>query len=191
MKCVDGKYNTNANPVQVLTVVWNANENTVCFDVNGGTGSMTPMKGNTDSTITLNAGTFMRTGYMLIGWSDEPNGALLYDNGGAYKVTANPETTLYAVWKQTTNSLTVNSSNNAVISNVGGIAYYTFTPSSTGKYVIYSTSDTDTKVYLYNSSGTQLSSDDDSGDGQNFRLQYNLTAGTTYRFGVQYYNSSN
>lgn len=172
-----------------LYAVWKAKTYTISYNANGGSGAPSSQTKTHGKTLTLSSVVPTRNGYEFLGWSTSSTAtSATYSAGGSF--TTNANTTLYAVWKQTTNSLTVNSSNNAVISNGGGMAYYTFTPSSTGKYVIYSTSDTDTKVYLYNSSGTQLSSDDDGGDGQNFRLQYNLNAGTTYRFGVQYYNSS-
>ena len=90
----------------------------------------------------------------------------------------------------TAGTLSVNTSNTATVSTGGDIKYFTYTPSTSGTYVIYSTGSVDTKVYLYNSSGTELDNDDDSGDGNNFRLEYNLTAGTKYTFGVKYYDST-
>lgn len=183
----DGTNNVVTGVTVDVTV--SAKEYMVIYNANGGSGAPAMQMKKHGKALTLSSTIPTRSGYEFLGWSTSSTAtSATYSAGSSF--TRNEDTTLYAVWKQTTNSLTVNSSNNAVISNGGGMAYYTFTPSSTGKYVIYSTSDTDTRVYLYNSSGTQLSSDDDSGDGQNFRLRYNLTAGTTYRFGVQYYNSS-
>jgi len=89
-----------------------------------------------------------------------------------------------------TSSLSVNTSNSATISTAGKMKYYEYTPSTSGTYVIYSTGSADTKVHLYNVSGTELDSNDDGGDNSNFRLEYNLTAGTKYIFGVKYYSSS-
>lgn len=69
-------------------------------------------------------------------------------------------------------------------------AYYAFTPSVGGVYTIEATCDLDSKVYLYNAAGTQLTYDDDSGEGYSFKLSYNLTAGETYYYGVSLYDSS-
>lgn len=92
--------------------------------------------------------------------------------------------------KELPTSMSANSSNSAVISTGGEMKYYTFTPSTSGTYVIYSTGSDDTRVYLYDANGIELDSDDDDGEGYNFRLECNLTAGTTYTFGVRYYDSS-
>ena len=69
--------------------------------------------------------------------------------------------------------------------------YYRFTPSSSGYYKIYSSSSLDTYVGLYNSSGSYLSSDDDSGSGLNFSLEYYFYSGSTYYFGLSSTSSGN
>ena len=163
---------------------------TVTYNANGGSGAPSSQTKDYGAALTLSSTIPTRTGYTFLGWSTSSTAtSATYSAGGTYSSESN--VTLYAVWKANPVNLTVNSSNNATISTGGEIKYYTFTPSETGAYVIYSTGSVDTKVYLYNSSGTELANDDDGGDGTNFRLQYNLVEGTTYRFGVRYYNSSN
>ena len=172
-----------------VEVIVTAKKYAVSYEANGGTGAPTIQIKTHGKALTLSSVVPTRSGYEFFGWSTSSTAtSATYSAGGSF--TRNANTTLYAVWKQTTNSLTVNSSNNAAISYGGDIAYYTFTPRTGGKYVIYSTADADTRVYLYSSSGTQLASDDDSGEGNNFRLEYNLSEGTTYRFGIKYYSSS-
>lgn len=65
-----------------------------------------------------------------------------------------------------------------------GEVWYTFTPDEDGYYVIYSyNSEGDPKVYVYESDpeeSTDSFSDDDGGDGNNFRLKEKFTAGNTY-----------
>lgn len=73
--------------------------------------------------------------------------------------------------------------------------YYSFTPEEDGTYVFYSEGARDTKAYLYEytEGATALMSiadDDDSGDGNNFLIQYDVTAGTTYIFQALPYSSS-
>jgi len=72
----------------------------------------------------------------------------------------------------------------------GESAYFVFTPSTTGSYTFYSTSDTDTYGYLFDSTGTRLAYDDDDGAGYNFSITYNLTAGQKYVLQARFYSSS-
>ncbi len=187
-----GSYTANADAT--LYAVWKANTYTVKYNANGGSGTMSSSSHTYDVSKSLSSNAFTRSGYTFLGWSTSSSStSATYTNGQSVKnltSTNGGTVNLYAVWKNNSTGLTVNSSNNAVISTSGEKKYYTFTPSESGKYVIYSTGSSDTKAYLYNASGTELLSDDDGGTDRNFRLQYNLTAGTTYRFAVGYYNSS-
>ena len=49
----------------------------------------------------------------------------------------------------------------------------------------------DTYAYLYDTSGNQLESNDNGGDGQNFLIHYNLRKEKTYILGVKWYSASN
>ena len=62
-------------------------------------------------------------------------------------------------------------------------------PEETGPYVFYSTANVDTYGYLYNEEWNQVDSDDDNGEGNNFRLKHSLNAGEQYYFGARYYSS--
>ena len=77
----------------------------------------------------------------------------------------------------------------AVISEGGACVYYKFTPSESGEYVFYSTSDKDTYGYVFDFYRNTLISDDDSGANSNFYIRFNMTAGTTYVLGARLYNS--
>ena len=68
--------------------------------------------------------------------------------------------------------------------------YFYFTPEKDGTYVFYSISNSDTYGYLLNSSGSTLKTDDQSGEGSNFRIEYALTGGETYVLRCKYYYSS-
>ena len=104
-------------------------------------------------------------------------------------------TTLYASWTDRTGTsfddafiakenkeYTVNTTQS------GQIIYYEFVPKFTGEYRFYSTGNHDTYGYLYDSDQYQISSDDDDGDGNNFYIACELTAGETYYIGAKMYN---
>lgn len=72
-----------------------------------------------------------------------------------------------------------------------GIGLYKFVPEEDGKYVFYSyNNEFDTYGYLLDASMQVIDSDDDSGDGSNFRIEYSMTAGTTYYLKAKPYSSS-
>lgn len=71
----------------------------------------------------------------------------------------------------------------------GGTALVAFTPAVFGQCEFTSNSDSDTYGYLYDADMKLLTSDDDSGNGSNFKITYSLTAGKTYYFGCSYYSS--
>jgi len=65
---------------------------------------------------------------------------------------------------------------------------YSFTPTESGNYSFYSTGYYDTYGYLFSDSGETLTSNDDGGDENNFKITYNLTAGKTYYLGARRYS---
>ena len=153
------------------------------LDANGG--SVSPSNVLTKSGDSFTLPTPLRSGYTFKGWGTSSS-----STSGIKSLSPTSNKTYYAIWDKTT-SLTANTSNTAMISNAGEIRYYTYTPSLTEKYVIYSTGSEDTTVYLYDSSGTELANNDDSGEGRNFRLEYDLVAGVQYKYGIKYWSSTN
>ncbi len=69
------------------------------------------------------------------------------------------------------------------------ITYIKFVPKKTGTYIFTSASEQDTYGYLYDENKNVLANNDDDGDSGNFRIEYELTGGETYYWGVRYYNS--
>ena len=94
---------------------WQANENTLVFDANGGVGTMGSRKGRTGSTVILNANTFTRKGYDFDGWSTEKGGKKQYSDGGFYRMGPDEVNTLYAVWVPHLNDLVFNGNGSAFI----------------------------------------------------------------------------
>lgn len=161
---------------------------TINYNANGGTGAPSNQTKNHGSSLTLSSITPTRFGYNFTGWATSSNATSAnYQPGSSY--SSNSSVTLYAVWKSAS-SFSYNTTYSVPISYDGQMYYYKYKPSSAGIYVIYSTGDKDTRVYLYNSSGTEIASNDDGGSGRNFRLSYNLKGGNTYYFGVRYYSNS-
>ena len=94
---------------------WQANENTLVFDANGGVGTMGSRKGRTGSTVILNANTFTRKGYDFDGWSTEKGGKKQYSDGGFYRMGPDEVNILYAVWVPHLNDLVFNGNGSAFI----------------------------------------------------------------------------
>ena len=76
------------------------------------------------------------------------------------------------------------------ITTGGQIVYFVFTPTTSGSFTIQSTGSGDTYGTLYSSTQSSLTTNDDGGDGRNFKITYTMTAGTTYYVAVKFYNSS-
>lgn len=76
--------------------------------------------------------------------------------------------------------------------NAGEITYLKFIPSTSGTYEFTSlgTSDDDVVGYLYDANKSQIATDDDTAGSRQFLLTQELTAGTTYYWGVKYYSTS-
>ncbi|MBR2476608.1 MAG: leucine-rich repeat domain-containing protein [Clostridia bacterium] len=130
---------------------------------------------------------------ILIGWYD--NAALSGD-----PVTFpyfGDATTLYAGWTDRTgesfeDALIINANQQQSITTTssGQMVYFEFVPNRNKTYRFYTTGSKDTLGYLYSSSKSQITSDDDDGDGNNFMIEYDLTAGQTYYIGIKLYSGT-
>ena len=67
---------------------------------------------------------------------------------------------------------------------------YTITPTEDGVWTFTSFSDHDTYATLCDANGNTLDSDDDDGQGLNFKITYELKAGETYIITVRWYDSN-
>ena len=93
------KMKTAAN--NFISLLLNASEqnNTVSFDANGGTGSMSSMTFGKGETKTLTANIFTRTGYTFTGWNTKADGTgISYTN--KQSITPTENLTLYAQWEE-------------------------------------------------------------------------------------------
>ena len=91
-----------------ISLLLNAKEqnNTVSFDANGGTGSMSSMTFGKGETKSLIANSFTRTGYAFTGWNTKADGT-----GTSYSdkqsITPTDNLTLYAQWEETVEYITI------------------------------------------------------------------------------------
>ncbi len=120
-------------------------------------------------------------------------------SGGRLEAVAPGETTLSASLAGMTARLTVRVQGIDPISagtslevsiGAGRTVYYSFVPPETGAYTFSSSGSYDTFGTLYDANMQMLDTDDDSGDGNNFSLSCELTAGKQYFFGARMYSSA-
>ena len=142
--------------------------------------------------------TLIKEGHHFCGWYDN---ALFVGNAIAAPYYSKDKTTLYAKWLTEEEWLAGTSFEKAFIAesgktydvNVttgGQIVYFAFTPTTSGSFTIQSTGSGDTYGTLYSSTQSSLTTNDDGGDGNNFKITYTMTAGTTYYVAVKFYGSS-
>ena len=97
---VDGaSYTMGTNSTYILYAIWEANNNTLIFDANGGIGSMSDVVIATDTSTNLTSNVFTREGYTFAGWSTAANGSVEFVDGTSYTMGTNSTYTLYAVWE--------------------------------------------------------------------------------------------
>ena len=124
----------------------------------------------------------VRSGYVFAGWyADSSCSGELYD----FTADITGNITLYAKWVSYSGYGTLNVGGNSgsitfPARNQSNYRYYAFVPLVSGSITIYSSSSSDTYGYLFDSNKTELTHNDDSGDGNNFKMTYNVTAGQLY-----------
>ncbi|MBQ7913762.1 MAG: InlB B-repeat-containing protein, partial [Clostridia bacterium] len=99
-------YTMGATAEYTLYAVWQAKLNTLKFNGNSATGgSMSSMTIATDSTATLTANKFVRTGYTFQGWATSADGEVVYTDCADYTMGTDSAYTLYAVWEANLNTI--------------------------------------------------------------------------------------
>ena len=101
-------YTMGTNATYILYAVWEANNNTLVFNANGGSGSMSDMTIATDASANLTTNAFTRKGYTFVGWSTTKDGEVEYVDGASYTMGTNSSYTLYAVWEANEYTITYN-----------------------------------------------------------------------------------
>ena len=163
----------------------------VSFDLNGTTDTAPETQIVSDTVGLQYPAIPSRSGYVFAGWYDNSD-----CTGDAYDFAAEitGDVVLYAKWIAYSGSgiLPYNSglSVSVVSKSSSTKHYYAFVPLVSGSITIYSTGNLDTYAYLYNANKVQLTTDDDDGEGNNFSITYNVTAGTLYYLRPCGYSSS-
>ena len=194
---------SGSTPIRVATPV------KVTFNATGGTNKEYNLP-KSYSTLKLDKTGVSRSGHTLVGWSESNTSSeTLFKLKSATITVPSSDKTYYALWSpDNAPTLTYDTSYTATIDADGEIEYYQFTPEKTGKYIIYGTGNTDSYVLRYDpttwrNNGTYIDVQDDSSNSSNgnttgvdfgiqgtqFFMLRELTAGTTYLYGVKYYNT--
>jgi len=154
-------------------------------DYYGGPGSVTV----TSSSTTISSTLPTRFKYKFRGWStssSSTNGS--YDPGDTVYLDPGETLDLYPSWESYQYLYDEYDTGSTYMEINGTLGYFRFSPPSSGTYVFKTTNSSgDPDVYLYNSSGTQLTSDTSGG---NAVISYNLSSSSTYYYGVKYYNNT-
>ena len=80
---------------------WDPNTYTIKYNANGGSGSMSNTSATYDSSVTLRANSFTRSGYTFSGWATSSSGSKAYNDKASVKnltATNGGTVNLYAVW---------------------------------------------------------------------------------------------
>ena len=72
--------------------------------------------------------------------------------------------------------------------SAGEIVEYRFTPTESGVYYFFSRGDEDSYAILYDENHREITRDDDAMDNGQFRIAYNMEAGRTYYYAVNWCN---
>jgi uncharacterized repeat protein (TIGR02543 family) len=164
---------------------------TISYNANGGSGAPGSQTKSSSTALRLSSTVPIRFGYSFWGWGMNSSTTQVSYFPGDYYYN-NFTTTLYAIWASAFSISTT--AWTPVSVNFGGKAlYYTYTPTVSGTYQYLSSSGSsiDPVGTIYDSSGSQLASNDDGAGNRDFLCTYDLTAGVKYYFKAWLYNSSN
>ena len=149
----------------------------------------------TGERYTVSLPKLTREGYVFCGWYDNEafEGRAYFDTYGS-----SDKSTLYAKWLPKEEPPMPDGTSfemafiaqsgktyDASITTSGQIVYFAFTPTADGTFTIQSIGSCDTYGNLYSSTQSLLATNDDGGTGNNFKLTYNMKAGTTYYVAIR------
>jgi len=93
---------TNVTGNVTITAVWTVNVNTIIFNANGGTGTMSSQALATNATASLTQNAFTRIGHTFQGWAtsvvNANAGTIAYADEATFTMGTAVSTTLFAVW---------------------------------------------------------------------------------------------
>ncbi len=163
----------------------------ISYDANGGSGAPSTQSKAHGTDMTISDTLPTRFGYTFLGWATYSTASSPeYYPGDTF--SGNYSCTLYAVWEEATvfDSYAGSIGTTVTVPFSFGYEYYVFTPAHSGTYRFESTGSLDTRIYVFDSNGEELAYNDDSGEGYNFLLEYDLSAGDTYYFKLSLYSAA-
>lgn len=86
---------------------WTGKKYDITYNANGGSGSMSNTKATYGSTVTLAKNAFTRQNYIFDGWATSAKGNRVRSNGESFTYSTTGGTTFYALWKRSTEKVTV------------------------------------------------------------------------------------
>ncbi|MDR0853807.1 MAG: InlB B-repeat-containing protein [Clostridiales Family XIII bacterium] len=92
------------NATLTLYAKWTANLHNINFNAGSGTGAMSPLNIYFDETKALSANAFTKAGYSFAGWATSKDGSVAYADKASYKLAADSDIPLYAVWNANGNT---------------------------------------------------------------------------------------
>lgn len=88
--------------------IWSINAYTVYYNMNGGTGSITPQPGTFGTNVTVSSTLPTRVGYTFSGWNTQADGSGNDHTGGGTLTIPSSNVTLYAKWTAIQYSISYN-----------------------------------------------------------------------------------
>ncbi|MBQ9693488.1 MAG: leucine-rich repeat protein, partial [Kiritimatiellae bacterium] len=98
---VPNQITTEMTGAQTIRATWIANQYTITYSANGGSGLMGQTSATYGEPITLPKSTFVKEGFYFKGWAVEPNGRVVYGNNATVSNLTSEQNgvvTLYAIW---------------------------------------------------------------------------------------------
>ena len=169
----------------------------ITYNANGGSGAPAQQT-VTSSPFTVSATIPNKFPYSFAYWADaneNPSNVLLgtakhYYASSSHTIDSGTNLSLNATWASPIPLTAGTENKQTIINNPGSVTYFSFIPTETATYVFQSLADGDTMGRLYDANGTLLTEDDESGNGSNFKITYQLTAGTQYYFQASWFSSA-
>lgn len=93
--------------ILTLYAQWSANEDSLTYNANGGTGEMEATEGHVDEVVEVSENEFSKAGYTFTGWNTAADGSgTTYQAGADYTLTPGDDV-LYAQWSRDLSTISV------------------------------------------------------------------------------------
>ena len=104
------RFRKDSSEKVTLYAIWEANLNKLVFQSTA-TGESHSIEKRTDEIFDLPINTFVKAGYTFIGWGSVDGGDVEYNDQAEFKMPADKDSTLYAIWTPNLNTIIFDSNN--------------------------------------------------------------------------------